>query len=232
MTSLRTIPVLTAAFASALSLSLSTDNGGRRGDGDKNNAPPDAIVDFGDPVTLAGDGNHVVVPDDTTIRKDGTITFIVNGADHGVAIYPVSNNTTREDITAQLCAHDAVTNACVDPSFPNAERTIRDGKNDVVMVIGPNPPFQRVDDPTDRLLGTSTQVGNVAGAFLVGTTATTVGTHLEFRFAKTGRYLVICMNRNHFLANWQFGFVSVVGGDNNQRPSISLPAQSQNGAEP
>ena len=40
-------------------------------------------------------------------------------------------------------------------------------------------------------------------------TATTTATHLQFRFAKSGRYLVICMNRNHYLSNWMFGFVTV-----------------------
>ena len=72
---------------------------------------------------------------------------------------------------------------------------------------------KRIDDPTDRLLATSTQIGNLAGAFLTGTTATTTGTLLQFRFAKQGRYLAVCMNRNHYLANWMFGFISVVGGD-------------------
>ena len=72
---------------------------------------------------------------------------------------------------------------------------------------GRRPPFQRVDDSTDRLLPTSTQIGNLACVFLTGT-ATTTGTQLQIRFAQTGRYLVVCMNRNYFLANWMFGFVS------------------------
>jgi hypothetical protein len=71
-----------------------------------------------------------------------------------------------------------------------------------------------VDDPTDRLLATSTQVGNVAGVFLAGTSETGLGTQLQFRFDKTGRYLVICMNRNHYLSNWMFGFVNVAGNGN------------------
>ena len=29
---------------------------------------------------------------------------------HGIGIYPVSKETTRDDITAQLCPHDPVTN--------------------------------------------------------------------------------------------------------------------------
>jgi hypothetical protein len=49
--------------------------------------------------------------------------------------------------------------------------------------------------------------------FLTGSTATTTGTQLQFRFAKSGRYLAICMNRSHYLANWMFGFISFVGND-------------------
>ena len=150
-----------------------------------------------------------MVPEDVTIGKGGTVTFVVNGPGHGIAIYPVSTNTTREDITAQLCARDPVTHACADPTFANANHTIRDAKDNVVMVTGTNPPVQRVDDPTDRLLATSTQVGNVAGVFLTGATETTAGTLLQVRFEKNGRFLVVCMNRNHYLSNWMFGFVNV-----------------------
>jgi plastocyanin len=207
----RTIPLLTPALALVFSLGVSTDNGGTHSDLDRINAPQDVLVQFGDPDTLVGAGNQVLVPDETAILKGGTVSFIVNGAGHGIAIYPVSNNTTREDITAQLCPHDP---ACGDPAFANTDRTIRDGKNNVIIVTGENPPFQRVDDPTDRLLATSTQIGGVAGPFLIGTPESAIGTQLQFRFAKTGRYLVICMNRNHFLNNWMFGFVDVVGGDN------------------
>jgi hypothetical protein len=107
-----------------------------------------------------------------------------------------------------------VTHACTDPAFANADHTIRDGENNVVIVTGTNPPFQRVDDPTARLLATSTQIGNLAGVFLTGTTATTTATQLQVRFDKSGRYLVICMNRNHYLSNWMFGFVNV-GGEAN-----------------
>jgi plastocyanin len=215
MKSRRTIPVLAAALALALAFPPSVRTADKGKDDDKNKAPQDAIVNFGDPVTLAGAGNQVLVPDDTTISKGGTITFVVNGGGHGIAIYPVSKNTTREDITQQLCMHDPVTNACVDPAFANADHTIRDGKDNVVIVTGTNPPFLRIDDPTDRLLATSTQIGNLAGAFLTGTTATATGTLMQVRFAKTGRYLAVCMNRSHYLASWMFGFISVVGDDDN-----------------
>jgi len=38
------------------------------------------------------------------------------------------------------------------------------------------------------------------------------GQLVTYRFLKTGRYLVICMNRTHFLNDWMFGFVNVIGG--------------------
>ena len=205
----RAFPVVAAALALAFAFPLivRTEHGGNQ------KPPTDIIVNFGDPVALAGDANHVVVPEDATIRKGGTVTFVVNGGGHGLAIHPVSKDTTREDITAQLCAHDPVTHACTDPTFANADHTILDGENNVVIVTGTNPPFQRVDDPTARLLATSVQIGNVAGVFLTGSTETTAGTLLQVRFERNGRYLVICMNRNHSLSNWMFGFVNVGGDD-------------------
>jgi hypothetical protein len=36
------------------------------------------------------------------------------------------------------------------------------------------------------------------------------------RFDRTGRYLVICMNRSHLLNDHMFGFVNVVGEDAEQ----------------
>ena len=211
MRSRRTIPDVTAALALALALPLAAGTDDKNNDKDK--PPLDVLVNFGDPITLAGAANQVLVPDEATIRKGGTVTFVVNGGGHGIAIYPVSRNTTRDDITMQLCAHDPVTNACTDPAFANADHTIRDGRDEVIIMAGTNPPFQRIDDPTDRLLATSTQIGNVAGVFLTGTTATTAGTQLQVRFARKGRFLAVCMNRNHYLANWMFGFVNVGNDD-------------------
>ena len=195
-----TIPIVSAALALtfAFPLNARTDH---------------VIVNFGDPVTLAGAANQVVVPEEVSIEKGGNVTFVVNGPGHGIALYPVSNNTTRDGITAQLCAHDPVTGACTDPAFANGDHTIRDGKGNVIIMTGTNPPFQRVDDPTDRLLATSTQIDNLPGVFLTGTTETTVGTQLQFRFTKSGRYLAVCMNRSHYLSNWMFGFVTVGSGD-------------------
>src|SRR5262245_32587352 len=208
---IRMVPVFAAALALAFPLTVKTNT--RATDNDDSKAPQDVIVNFGDPVTLAGAANQVLVPNDTAVHKGGTVTFVVNGGGHGIALYPVSKNTTREELPPQLSVHEQTTNARVHPTFANGDHTIRHGKDRIVTVTGTNPPFQRVDDPTDRLLATSTQLGGVPGVFLTGTTATTVGTQLQFRFAKTGRYLAVCMNRGHFLANWMFGFISVVGND-------------------
>ena len=38
------------------------------------------------------------------------------------------------------------------------------------------------------------------------------GVRFQYRFDKTGRFLVICMNRVHSISDHMFGFVDVVGG--------------------
>lgn len=200
----RALLLLIAAF---VSVPLSATPGVQGAD----KAPADVTVHFGDPAILAGTANQVVMPDEVTIRKDGTVTFIVNGPGHGIGIYPVSKETTRDDITAQLCPHDPVTNACTDAAFPNLDHAIHDGKGKLIIVTGSNPPFARIDDPTERLFATSIHIGDVPTAFLTGTSATAVGTAVQYRFAATGRFLVMCVNRSHGLASWMFGFVNVVG---------------------
>jgi hypothetical protein len=59
-----------------------------------------------------------------------------------------------------------------------------------------------------------------AGGFLTGSVAAVApatvgvpGNRIQVRFPKTGRYLVICMNRGHALNDHMFGFVQVVGDD-------------------
>jgi len=202
----RMIPILAGlALALAIPMSARTHAQG------KDKASADTVVNFGDPASLAGTANQVVLPDEVTIRKGDTVTFVVNGGGHGIGIYPVSKDTTRDEITAQLCPHDAVTNACNDPTFANGDHRINDGKDNLIIVTGTNPPFARIDDPTNRLFATSIQIDNVPSAFLTGSTATTVGTFLQYRFTETGRFLVMCVNRNHGLSSWMFGFVNVVG---------------------
>ena len=67
-------------------------------------AVQDAVVDFGAAHPQpASPGHHILSPEEVTIFKGGTVTFIMNGTGHGLAIYPVSKNTTREHIAEDLC---------------------------------------------------------------------------------------------------------------------------------
>ena len=182
-------------------------------------AVQDAFVQFGQPQPQSTDPaeTHFLLPDDVRIFRGGTVTFVVNGGGHGIGIYPVSRNTTREDIELQLCqGGPTVCNPAA--GTHNINYVIKDGRDKVIIVTGTNLQFARVDDPTNRLLSTSGQFVNeggmtVVGAFLVGTTATATGNHIQVRLTKPGRYLVVCQNRNHYLNNHMFGFVTVVDDD-------------------
>jgi len=80
---------------------------------EKNTAVQNATVHFampqpqpplaGTPGTPDNSATHFLLPDDVTIRKGGTVTFIVNGGGHGIAIHEVNKKTTREDIAEDLC---------------------------------------------------------------------------------------------------------------------------------
>src|SRR5918993_1279776 len=69
-----------------------------------NPAVQDAVVNFGHPVhpQPAAPNHHGLYPNDVTIFKGGTVTFTMHGAGHGIAIYPVSKNTTRAHIAEDL----------------------------------------------------------------------------------------------------------------------------------
>jgi plastocyanin len=248
---------------------------------EKNKAVQNATVHFADPQPqppLAGTpgtpdnaSTHFLLPDDVTIRKGGTVTFVVNGGGHGIAIHEVNKKTTRADIAADLCqggadeadrrGRNAVCNGgIITPGVDvngvsttitgtdNLNYTIDDAKGDLVILTGfnltatnsapatiiPNP---RIDDPahSNRLLATSGAspgdtenppaiANNRAGAFLAGTAfnpnvtppVNTAGNRIQVQFNRTGRFLVVCMNRSHLLNDHMFGFVSVVGeGDDN-----------------
>jgi plastocyanin len=123
----------------------------------------------------------------------------------------------------------------------NLDYTITDGKDDVTIHTGFNVNIAatattpaivianpRVDDiqHSHRLLGTSGKAvgdttlpgANPAGAFLAGSAApATPGNRINVTFLKTGRYLVICMNRAHSLNDHMFGFVNVVGDDDDEQ---------------
>jgi hypothetical protein len=225
-------------------------------------APMDAVVQFAQLVSpappagsLAGTLTHFLNPDDVTIRKGGTVTFVINNGGHGLAIYPVDKRTTREDIAEDLCQGPPGTaesdraarfTVCGGPQA-NLNYDITDAKGDLIIRSGENVNNSnpRLDDPTNRLLGTSGRVrtcgpgeseptcdssalgANPAGGFLTGNvvaipTATppvaqAIGNRIMFRFNKTGRYLVICMNRAHSLNDHMFGFVNVVRGDDDDQ---------------
>jgi hypothetical protein len=214
-------------------------------DSDHAAAVQDAVVQFGhgQPQPTPAPVTHLLDPDDVTINKGGTVTFVVNGGGHGVAIYPVAKKTTREDIAADLCqggtneadrlGRSLVCNGTVVTTSgivgtQNLAYTVTDGTNDVVVLVPTNTaaaPNPRVDDMTNRLIATSGGIpgdgtANPAGAFLTGTapavapaTGFTAGNRIQYRFLKTGRYLVICMNRSHYLNDHMFGFVNVVDAD-------------------
>jgi plastocyanin len=148
--------------------------------------------------------SHVLLPDEVTIFKKGTVNFIVNGAAHGIAIYEVSKNTTRADIEEDLCqGGPAVCNMTAGTGA--LPYTITDGNGDIIMETGTNPPLNRINSLPGQLFS----VG--AGVLLTGSTPTTAGSEVRYRFEKSGRYLVICMNRAHYLNDWMFGFVNVQG---------------------
>ena len=95
------------------------------------------------------------------------------------------------------------------PLNANANHIIADGHGDVVIVSGVGGaahPANRVWYEPGRLMSAGGQ------QFLNGGTTVANGQLITYAFLKTGRYLVICMNRTHFLNDWMFGFVNVVGG--------------------
>jgi plastocyanin len=64
----------------------------------------DATVQFAQAQPQAGGAlTDFLDPEEVTIHKGGTVTFVVNGAAHGIAIHAVSKETTRADIAEDLC---------------------------------------------------------------------------------------------------------------------------------
>jgi hypothetical protein len=212
-----------------------------RGDDDRDNhAPANAAVDFGvlplEPIGpppclqtggIGGPGDpcayklHHLTPEEVTVAKDGEVTFQIHGGGHAFAIYEVSRNTTRDDIGQFLCAgRDPETIADPDAHVcnlradnANAGHVIRDAKGDVVIVASPNitnaHPDNRVWYEPDRLMSAGGIQFLTGGTIPAGPTSN--GQLITYQFKKTGRYLVICMNRTHFLNDWMFGFVNVKG---------------------
>ena len=169
---------------------------------------------------------HHLTPEEATVAKGGEVTFEVHGGGHAPALYRVSKDTTRNDLGQFLCPgddpehiadpHDHTCN--LSPTNPNAAHIIKDGDGDVVIVAAANPdnanthPLNRVWSPPGRLMSMGGKQF-VNGGTVPAAGQPSNGTLITYRFLKTGRYLVICMNRTHFLNDWMFGFVNVVGGD-------------------
>jgi hypothetical protein len=204
-------------------------------------AMPDASVDFGvlptapigPPPCLQAGGIggpadpcsyklHHLTPEEVTVTKGGQVTFQIHGGGHGFAIYEVSKDTTRDELGQFLCAGDdpsgiasPAAHVCnlKDANSQAALHLIEDGHGDVVIVAAPNVtnthPDNRVWSEPGRLMSAGGRQFLNGGAIPAG--ANSDGQLLTYRFLKTGRYIVLCMNRVHFLNDWMFGFVNVVG---------------------
>jgi hypothetical protein len=231
-----------AVFATLVALPLVgwANKGDKNDNKNKPVATTDAAVDFGvlplAPLGSAADGCaqvapfggpadpcayklHHLTPEEVTIKKGGLVTFQVHGGGHAPAIYEVSKNTTRNDLGQFLCAgtdpeHAATPAAHPCPvGNPNAAHVILDGKGDIVIVAEANPVglnAARVSFEPGRLMSNGGIQFSNGGTIAAGPGSN--GELVSYRFLKNGRYLVMCMNRAHFLNDWMFGFVNVVGG--------------------
>jgi hypothetical protein len=166
---------------------------------------------------------HHLTPEETTITKGGQVTFQIHGGGHAFAIYEVSKDTTRDELGQFLCVGDdpehidsPTLHVCnLSAANSNSAHVIRDGHNDVVIDAAPNitnlHPDNRVWSEPGRLTSAGGQQFLNGGTIPAGPTSN--GQLITYRFLKTGRYIVLCMNRTHFLNDWMFGFVNVVGGN-------------------
>lgn len=166
---------------------------------------------------------HHLTPEEVTIEKGGQVTFQIHGGGHAMAILEVSKDTTRDDIGHLLCG-DADPTRMTDPAEhadcnlsaqSNDPHTISDGKGDVVIEVSTATPTSvhpdnRVWSEPGRLMSAGGVQFLNGGAAPTGT-GPTGGQLITYRFLKSGRYLVHCMNRVHFLNDWMFGFVNVTG---------------------
>ena len=174
---------------------------------------------------------HHLTPEEVTIEKGGAVTFQIHGGGHAMAIYEVSKDTTRDEVGQLLCPGQdpsEIPNVLDHRCRPNvngvtggigaanaaAEHLIVDGHGDVVIVASPNVTNQHPDNRVWYEPGRLMSAGGhqfLLGDVLQPTPAQ--GQLITYAFLKTGRYLVICMNRSHLLNDWMFGFVNVVGGN-------------------
>jgi hypothetical protein len=164
---------------------------------------------------------HHLTPEEVTIFKEGQVTFQIHGGGHAMAIYEVSKDTTRDELGQYLCPGqdpETITNPASHPcnllaANADAQHLIADGHGDIVIFASPNVTGVHPDNRVWYEPGRFMSAGGIQ--FLNGGTIpagpTSNGQLITFRFMKTGRYLVICMNRTHFLNDWMFGFVNVTG---------------------
>jgi hypothetical protein len=120
---------------------------------------------------------HHLTPEETTILKDGQVTFQIHGGGHGMAIYEVSKDTTRDELGQFLCAGDDPStianpaNHVCDLSATNAAaaHNIADGHGDVVIVASPNVtnahPDNRVWSEPGRLMSAGGRSSSTVGRF-------------------------------------------------------------------
>jgi hypothetical protein len=166
---------------------------------------------------------HTLTPEEVTIRKGGEVTFQIHGGGHGFAIYEVSKDTSRAELGQYLCPGEDPVNIpnpllhpCnLDAVNANGPHRIEDGDRNVVIVAQQSltalHPDNRVWSPEGRLMSAGAMQFLNGGTIPAG--AASNGQLITYQFLKSGRYLVICMNRVHFLNDWMFGFVNVQGGN-------------------
>jgi len=235
-------------IASAMPMMAWADHGDSNNNNNNHNndhgvmAPMDAAVDFGvlptaplGPAPCLQSGaiggpadpcaymQHHLTPEETTIQKGGEVTFQIHNGGHGIAIYPVSKDTTRDEIGQFMCAgidpHTIVDptklNCNLSAANANASHVIKDGDGDIVIVVAPNItnafPDNRVWYTPDREMSIGGRQFLNGGTLPAGPTSD--GQLVTYRFLKPGRYLVTCMNRTHAMNDWMFGFVNVTGDD-------------------
>jgi hypothetical protein len=169
---------------------------------------------------------HHLTPEEVAIKQGGEVTFQIHGGGHGFAIYEVSKDTTRDELGQYLCAGEdpksipePMLHVCnLLAANADAEHTVKDGQGKVVLVARENltgapgvHPHNRVWSPENRLMSVGGMQFLPGGNMPAGPTSN--GQLITYQFLKSGRYLVLCINRVHFLNDWMFGFVNVTGED-------------------
>ena len=237
---MQTRPALAVVAACAAVMLLPVAQAAQHDHHRPTHAPETAAVDFGilplaplgpppclQTGLIGGPGDpcaykiHVLTPEEVTIAHRGEVTFQIHGGGHAMAIYEVSKDTTRDEVGQYLCAGmdpadiaDPTHHPCnLSTANANALHVVEDGHGDVVLVASANEtgthPDNRVWYEPGRLMSAGGHQFLNGGTVPAGPTSN--GTLVTYRFMKPGRYLVICMNRTHFLNDWMFGFVNVVG---------------------